>query len=317
MKNIFLWGLGPFISTIAMLGFALYILTIKKFIEKLGGIKKSIQSLLNVLIRRRNVKYQVHNDNGLTPYYAVLMTIYLLFYLFYFLILGRSAVKFMRYMLPLYAPLCVLGGFALDEFLTYYHKTKNKPTIMQIRMKPFVNGFAMVLLIGAVVWTLMFEQIYRSEHTRIAASDWMFYHIRPGSAVAVEHWDDRLPLPIHQNSYDVKELTLYDPDTPEKWQRLNGLLQETDYIVIASNRLYTPLMKLTDCKKLPPGRCYEQTAEYYRKLFSGDLGFRKAAEFTSYPKLQIGTWNIQIPDDSADESFTVYDHPKIMIFKKI
>ena len=87
-------------------------------------------------------------------------------------------------------------------------------------------------------------------------------------------------------------------------------------MIIASNRLYVPLMKLTDCKDLPPFRCYKQTADYYKRLFKGDLGYKKVAEFSSYPTLQIGKFTYSYPDDNADESFTVYDHPKIMIFKK-
>jgi hypothetical protein len=110
-------------------------------------------------------------------------------------------------------------------------------------------------------------------------------------------------------------MPLYDPGSSlHKWEKINYNLEKADYIIIASNRLYVPLMKMTDCQKILPGRCYDKTAEYYKKLFDGRLGFAKVAEFTSYPTIPILNW--QILDDNADESFTVYDHPKVIIFQK-
>jgi hypothetical protein len=110
-------------------------------------------------------------------------------------------------------------------------------------------------------------------------------------------------------------MTLYErPDDRNKWNILNQNLKEADYIIIASNRLYTPLTRLRDCDTYK--FCYPYTAKYYDDLFTESNGFYKVAEFTSYPNLKIGPWSLEIVDDHADESFTVYDHPKIMIFKK-
>ncbi len=57
---------------------------------------------------------------------------------------------------------------------------------------------------------------------------------------------------------------------------------------------------------------YPMTILYYQLLFSGKLGFERIAEFTSYPTL----FGIQFPDQVAEESFSVYDHPRVQIFKK-
>lgn len=223
--------------------------------------------------------------------------LFLIFYILYFLIVGRSAVKFMRYMLPLYPFFTILAGYGLYQVYRFY------------------KLFFYPLLLLCLLWSFMFTNIYSFPHTRISATDWILKNIPKGSTLAIEHWDDRLPLYRNEN-YKFKELTLYDqPDDETKWQVLNEKLKRTDYIIIASNRLYIPLQKLSDCKKYKV--CYPKTAEYYRKLFSGKLDFRKVAEFDSYPTLQIGSFRWVINDDSADESFTVYDHPKIMIFQKL
>ena len=160
--------------------------------------------------------------------------------------------------------------------------------------------------------------IYSQPNTRVQATNWITQNIPDSKTLAIEHWDDSLPL-VGQQNYQMLTLSLYDPDTTYKWKIINEQLKQADYIIIASNRLYTPLMKLINCEKLPAGRCYTQTSEYYKKLFDGKLGFKKAAEFTSYPKFSfpLVKWEYEINDSSADESFTVYDHPKVLIFQKI
>lgn len=49
-------------------------------------------------------------------------------------------------------------------------------------------------------------------------------------------------------------------------------------------------------------------------LFAERLQFTKAVEITSFPTMPV--FNIQLTDFSEDESFTVYDHPQILIYKK-
>jgi hypothetical protein len=165
-----------------------------------------------------------------------------------------------------------------------------------------------------IIYSISFLSIYSRPHIRVTASDWMINNIPVGSLILREHWDDGMPL-YGGERFVSEELKLYEADTDLKWQEINGQLARADYIVIASNRLYTPLQKLTDCEKLPVDRCYKRTAQYYQKLFAGNLGFTKVAEFSSYPTIPL--INIPLDDQAADESFTVYDHPKIMIFKKM
>ena len=77
---------------------------------------------------------------------------------------------------------------------------------------------------------------------------------------------------------------------------------------------------------------YPLTSYYYRELigcpedkdiiwcyrvarpgqFKGRLGYDLAAVFDSYPTLGP----VVINDQAAEEAFTFYDHPKVMIFKK-
>ncbi|MBI4226309.1 hypothetical protein HY612_04315 [Candidatus Roizmanbacteria bacterium] len=258
-------------------------------------------------------------------------------------------------MLPIYPFLTILAGYGIYQIskLSFLPRNEVRGKLQQESIKKILWIPTFVGMTLAIIWTSIFLNIYSQKHTRIAATEWILQNIPKGSTLAVEHWDDRVPLTSGEN-YNYVEMTLYDqPDDELKWLKLNEILAQTDYIIIASNRLYVPLQKLSDCKKYKS--CYPKTAEYYRKLFSGDsviLGrtptlrrgttpeslldsgqdgyrtvtrqagmtqvrFKKVAEFAVYPKLEIGNWKLEIRDDVADESFTVYDHPKILIFKKI
>ncbi len=134
--------------------------------------------------------------------------------------------------------------------------------------------------------------------------------ISQGSAIANEHFDDPLPFDMDgriafgSGPYRGLQLTLYDEDTPEKLENLLDLLDQADYICMSSGRLWQSIPRL-------PMR-YPVTTRYYQLLFAGKLGFEKAAEFHSYPRL-LG---LEFDDTWAEEQFTVYDHPKVLIYRK-
>ncbi len=152
----------------------------------------------------------------------------------------------------------------------------------------------------------------------------------PAAGVNETVWDDGLPLRLE--GYDPyggiypRDLTLdlYADDTVEKRERMIELLDRADYIYISSNRQWGTLPRL-------PER-YPLTTAYYRYLlgcpeekellwcyrvaqpgmFKGQLGFELEAVFQSNPKLG----GVEINTQFAEEAFTVYDHPKVLIFKK-
>ena len=83
-----------------------------------------------------------------------------------------------------------------------------------------------------------------------------------------------------------------------------AVLDAADLIAISSNRLYGSIPRA-------PWR-YPLARRYYELLFSGQLGFELERVFASYPR--IGSFELN--DDHAEEAFSVYDHPKVLIFRK-
>jgi len=208
---------------------------------------------------------------------------------------GCQTVKSMRYFLPTYPYIAIISAAFIIKLKIFQNQT--------IR-----TIFGLLLL----VYPLSFMSIYSHPITRLTASNWIYQNIPAGSVLATEHWDDYLPLNLPgrlASRYPNQTLALYDPDTPQKWQKINQQLNLADYIILSSNRLYGSIPK-------NPSH-YPQATQYYQDLFDDSLGFSQVAQFTSYPCFPpIGHSLFCFPDDSAEEAFTVYDHPKVLIFKK-
>ncbi len=152
-----------------------------------------------------------------------------------------------------------------------------------------------------------------------------------GAAISNEtDYDWNLPFRI--DNYDAfgglyrgdLNLQVYWDDNTDKLARFQSALNQTDYIFVPTNHQYGQITRI-------PER-YPLTTLYYRELigcpedkdiiwcyrvaepgmFEGRLGFDLVKTFTSYPTLGP----IVINDQAAEEAFTFYDHPKVLIFKK-
>ncbi len=220
----------------------------------------------------------------------------------YFGITGLFLAKFMRYMIPV-TPLWVLFGAGM---------------LMRWRVgrlggwKVVRSAVICAALAGAIIWALAFVNgVYGTEHTWITVSKWMYDHVPDGSTICYEHWDDALPKHLgpdqsqHGRGYRMVEMPMYEPDTAGKYDLVRSMLSQCDYVSLASNRLYGSIPRL-------PER-YPMSIKYYDLLFAGELGFEEAAKFETPPRLGP----IKFPDQAADESFTVYDHPMPTIFRKV
>ena len=63
---------------------------------------------------------------------------------------------------------------------------------------------------------------------------------------------------------------------------------------------------------------YPKLVAYYSQLFSHALPYVQIAEINSYPRISIfGKTLYEIRDEQAEETWTVFDHPVIRIYKRI
>ncbi|MBC8076737.1 MAG: hypothetical protein H7Y32_11735, partial [Chloroflexales bacterium] len=260
---------------------------------------------------------------------------------FYFAWQGAQFAKTMRYMLPIYGPLILFAAWLLVALLQQkqwglgirdwrlgirdwkvWGNRTNSDLRSPISNRPWLRWSLVTLVVGGTfAWGYAFSRIYTRPHTRLTASRWVLDNVPPGSRIAYEHWD--YALPTHADGRDpwvsfkgaelapyaedeLKKYTgEYDPNDATKYNYgLLDQLDRNDYIVMSSNRIYDSIIQL-------PMR-YPATIRYYRALFDGSLGWDLAADVTSYPSL-LG---VPIPDQSSEEAFTVYDHPRVLVFRK-
>jgi 4-amino-4-deoxy-L-arabinose transferase-like glycosyltransferase len=238
----------------------------------------------------------------------------------YFAFVGALYVKFPRYLLPLTPLLAIYGSRIL------FALARDEP-LRSLQPSPrWGSLLAYVILIYSLLHVLAFARLYRSPHPWLAASEWFYDRVPPGAVVAVEQWDH--PLPVDATGYRVRELPIFDEDTPEKWAAIKHTLAGADYVVVASRRGYATLARWSER--------YPSTARYYRLLFEGDLGFEPAVCFGRYPRLgplaladdptEGLDFSLPSPCQSElpirlclgrlDESFVVYDHPLVVILRR-
>ncbi len=220
----------------------------------------------------------------------------------YFLLISSAEAKFLRYTAPIVPALVILTGSFLARHLS-------RTSTRRLRRLLMIGATAFVI-VGTLIWAAAFASIYSRPHTRVAASEWIHEHVPAGSTITSEYWDDQLPLPLHsppgRDQYQHLTLDLYaDRDNEQAFSYVNDFLQQADYIVLSSDRLAESIPRL-------PWR-YPVVSRYYALLESGQLGFQLVYE--SDDALHLGPF--QINNRSADESFTVYDHPHVRIYKKV
>jgi hypothetical protein len=228
----------------------------------------------------------------------------------YFVITALLQARHLRYMLPLVPILCILVARSLPQ------DCRERPRLTRCRV--VILGYWGMAGVS-LAYALILVSMYAKPHSWIVASEWIYTRAVGGSSLTVEHWDTALPLPLdvegqprRPTEYDVRTLAPYDePESATTWESASADLASSDYLVIASRRLYGSIPRIPD--RYPVG------SRYYDLLFAGELGFEQVGEFTRGPQ-----WlNPPIPPLPGaapallrpDESFVVYDHPRALVFR--
>ncbi len=191
--------------------------------------------------------------------------------------------------------------------------------------------------------------VYQRPDVRYTASEWVYKNMENGAYILSET-ANVVDVPIENpdkninpanKTYRYISFNTYDLDSNYLLQdELSDHLEKADYIFVPSRRVFMNhtcynehLVSERDTRDLDTlylgsknlvNDCVEKSQDYfainsyYNRLFSGELGFKKVAQFSAFPKISLfGKTLVEYPDEGAEESWSVFDHPVIRIYKRV
>jgi hypothetical protein len=301
MKNIFPYVLGLPIFIGGIFGF-LFI-----------SIKLVISFFKRIIQKKGLKKIYAFLDQYLA---IIILTISFLIFLLPNAFLYAKWSRFMTPILPFFV---IFYAIILEKIYSHVININSK---LQVKnksgaSKPFTSLVIGVMVLISLIPGIAFMSIYASKDSRVLASEWIYENI-PSDAYILSETGNVIDIPVGLPGYDDKEIPknlkivsfdFYHLDqNPNLFGQLINHLYRADYIFIPSRRIFAnyPLQP----EKFP------LVTKYYQLLFSGKLGYEKIHEIYSFPRLSIGNLDFLFPDEVSEETFTVFDHPVIRIFKK-
>ena len=237
--------------------------------------------------------------------------ILLSFALPYFATILVAETKWMRYMLPLVPVFCILGAALLVRGTAWAaarwpRRSFERGFSIRAAQRNFFPTVTAAAILFAFLWSCAYMNIYSQDESRVQAAQWLNTNGTAGATVSHEVWDDGLPGLRGFDTGDAYSMDLYaDHPALEELNYIQSQMSKTDYIVETSDRLYQSISRM-------PWRYPVQIA-FYQMLYGGKLGYQLVHTEQVTPSIFGLQWNDQL----ADESFTVYDHPRVDIFKKV
>jgi len=225
-------------------------------------------------------------------------------FLIYFLPTAFLFTKWTRFMAPV-VPLMITIASLFIGNLYGSLKLKIQKSKIQVKNQNFLllgcNFTFFLLTLALILPGIIFLKVYATQDVRFQASEWMAKNI-PNNSYILQETANVVDLPLYLEPWSAERRTFrnvsfnfYELDNEKKLQKeLEAHLKKADYIIIPSRRIFKNHSKAI----------YPVLNKYYEDLFSGKLGFKQVAEFKV------------LDDEDSEETWTVFDHPKIRIYGK-
>ncbi len=225
-------------------------------------------------------------------------------FLGYFLTSAFMYAKWSRFMAPV---MPIMTIFAALAFMDFYEKIPGRGIWFLLKSITMSLVFVLMLVPG-----FAYLSIYEQKDVRQEATEWIYTNI-PENSYVLSETGNVVDIPLYAGgqaaNYNLVSFDFYSLDQDPGMQAdLAGHLGKADYIIVPSRRIFAN----HGADQFP------MVAKYYDDLLSGRSGFELTAQFTSYPKITFdGKTLVEFPDERSEETWTVFDHPVVRIFRKI
>lgn len=232
-------------------------------------------------------------------------------FLIYFLPTSFLFVKWTRFQAPVMPLALVFIVLILDRF-------KNKLILSLLIFLIIIPGIA-------------YLSVYQGKDVRIEASEWMSENLADGSVI-VSETANVVDVPYvtqkpSSKNFNLISFNFYNLDDDFRLQiDLSNYLKKANYIIIPSRRIiynYTCWRNKDDwvyfserCPYLKKN--YPLIEKYYQEIVFNKDRYRLIKTFTDYPQITLfGKKLVEIPDEAAEETWSVFDHPVIRLYQRL
>jgi hypothetical protein len=232
-------------------------------------------------------------------------------YLFYFIPNLIIYTQWTRFYAPIFPIMLLFSLFFLD-------RVKNNILYYLIAFTMIIPGVA-------------FLNIYHHQDIRIEASQWIFKNA-PDQSFFLSETANVVDVPFltdqtYNKNFSYVSFNFYDLDINQNLEdQLKQSLDKADYIIVPSRRILFNLTCIANpndfayqnnrCKVL--SERYPKVSEYYKDVVFNKNRYRLIKTFYRYPSIILFDIPIlEIPDEQAEETFSVFDHPVIRVYQRI
>lgn len=205
--------------------------------------------------------------------------------LIFFIYQGQLFVKWTRFMVPILPVFSLLFAQTITSFY--------KPLQYILIVSSFLPGL------------FLFDLVYGQPDVRQQFSSWAKKNLPENSIVLFEE-NNVVDLPLGKHSFQTISFNFYRLEEEDFQNQLSQLLELSDYLLIPSRRVFAN----HSSAKFP------NTANFYQKLFSEQLGFLELKKFNPTSRLWLANLYYAEAEKRAEETWTVFDHPTIRIYQK-